>query len=111
MLALLRARRGNDRARQGFRSFRRLIDWAKRVGAGPASALLLSPSAATSRRVIRFVDRFMAEGRNVLSAADASEGALYVLFAAVLALDDRAPGLLAIDNADHGLNPRLARRA
>ncbi len=51
----------------------------------------------------------MAEGRNVLSGADASEGALYVLFAAVLALDERAPQLLAIDNADHGLNPRLAR--
>jgi len=94
VLALLRAGRDND----------------KRVGAGPASAMLFSPSAATSRHVIRFVDRFMAEGRNVLSGTDASEGALYVLFAAVLALDERAPGLLAIDDADHGLNPRLARR-
>jgi predicted ATPase len=69
----------------------------------------LSPSAAASRQAIRFVDRFMAEGRNVLSGADASEGALYVLFAAVVALDERAPRLLAVDNADHGLNPRLAR--
>jgi len=58
---------------------------------------------------VRFVDRFMAEGRNVLSGADASEGALYVLFAAVIALDEKAPGFLAIDNADHGLNPSLAR--
>jgi hypothetical protein len=110
VLALLRAGRDNDKALDGFQGFCRLIDWAKRVGAGPASAMLFSPSAATSRHVIRFVDRFMAEGRNVLSGTDASEGALYVLFAAVLALDERAPGLLAIDDADHGLNPRLARR-
>ena len=34
---------------------------------------------------------------------------MYVLFAAVLALDERAPRLIAIDNADHGLNPRLAQ--
>ncbi len=38
-----------------------------------------------------------------------SEGALYVLFLAVMAGDDRTPKLCAVDNADHGLNPRLAR--
>ena len=51
----------------------------------------------------------MTEARNTLSGADASEGALYILFAAIMTLDDRAPKLLSIDNADHGLNPRLAR--
>ncbi len=109
VLALLRARKGNDRIQKALRGFYELIDWAKGIGAGPSSRLPLSPSAATSRQAIRFVDRFMAEGRNVLSGADASEGALYVLFAAALALDKRAPRLLAVDNADHGLNPRLAR--
>jgi hypothetical protein len=109
VLALLRARRKNEQIREALRSFYGLIDWAKGIGAGPSSRLPLSPSAATSRQAIRFVDRFMAEGRNVLSGADASEGALYVLFAAVVTLDERAPRLLAVDNADHGLNPRLAR--
>jgi predicted ATPase len=109
VLALLRARRSNDRIRDAIRDFYGLIDWAKAIGAGPSSRLPLSPSAATSLQSIRFVDRFMAEGRNVLSGADASEGALYVLFAAVMTLDARAPRLLAIDNADHGLNPRLAQ--
>ena len=108
--ALLQAQRDNDRTRQSFQGFFRLIDWAKGIGVGPAGRILLSPSVAASRLIIRFVDRFMAEDRKVLTAADASEGALYVLFAAVLALDERAPGLLALDNADHGLNPRLARR-
>src|SRR2546425_12770304 len=70
----------------------------------------LSPSAAASKRVVKFTDRYMAEGRNVLTGYDASEGALYVLFVAVLALHESAPELLAIDNADHGLNPRLTKR-
>ena len=45
-----------------------------------------------------------------MTGYDASEGALYVLFAAVLALHPRASGLFAIDNLDQSLNPRLSRR-
>ena len=51
----------------------------------------------------------MAKGHNVLSGYDASEGALHVLFLAVLATHPLSPRLYAVDNADHGLNPRLAR--
>jgi predicted ATPase len=51
----------------------------------------------------------MREGRNVLSGYDASEGALYVLFLAVLAAHQASPHFFAVDNADHGLNPRLAK--
>ena len=51
----------------------------------------------------------MAQGRNLITGYDASEGALYVLFAAVVAAHPLAPSLLAVDNIDHGLNPRLAR--
>jgi energy-coupling factor transporter ATP-binding protein EcfA2 len=86
-----------------------LIDWAKSYGATSADKMPLSPAAASSPRVIRFVDRYMHPNRNVLSGYDASEGALYILFLAVLAGGDRAPRLCAVDNADHGLNPRLAR--
>jgi hypothetical protein len=93
-----------------FRSFLPLIDWAKGVSYGPRDSDLVNPSLVPAHRRIHFEDRYMVEGRNFLSGADASEGALYVLFAAILALDDRVPGLIAIDNADHGLNPRLARR-
>lgn len=45
---------------------------------------LLSPSVPRTENVLKFTDRFMASPRNTLTAADASEGALYVLFAAVL---------------------------
>jgi predicted ATPase len=87
-----------------------LIDWAKEYKVSDAAELLLSPAAQTAAKVVAFEDRFMANGRNVLSGYDASEGALYVLFLAVLAVHPQAPSLMAIDNADHGLNPRLAQR-
>lgn len=52
----------------------------------------------------------MKKSRNALTGYDASEGALYVLFAAVLCLAEAAPRLLAVDNLDQALNPRLMAR-
>lgn len=49
----------------------------------------------------------MKTSRNELTAYDASEGALYVLFAAVLCLLPQSPKVFAIDNLDQALNPRL----
>ena len=51
----------------------------------------------------------MRKDHNVLSGYDASEGALYTLFLAVISGHRNSPRLCAVDNADHGLNPRLAR--
>ena len=51
----------------------------------------------------------MSAKRNILSGYEASEGALYVIFLAVLAAHEESPNFCAVDNADHGLNPRLAR--
>lgn len=87
-----------------------LIDWAESYGSAPSNLMALSPTAASAPRVVRFRDRFMVEGRNHLSGYDASEGALYVLFLAVLAAHEGSPELFAVDNADHGLNPRLLRK-
>ena len=86
-----------------------LVDWASSFGATSAARLPLSPAAAASETVIRFRDRFMRKDRNVLSGYDASEGALYALFLAIISGHDKSPRLCAVDNADHGLNPRLAR--
>lgn len=86
-----------------------LIDWADSFGARPASGVPLSPSIPRPAQVLYFRDRYMAEGRNILSGFDASEGALYVLFAAILATHPDSPKLLAIDNFDATLNPRLLR--
>jgi hypothetical protein len=85
-----------------------LIDWVSGLGVTEVVGELLSPSVPRTQNVLRFTDRFMATSRNALSAADASEGALYVLFAAVLCLSRASPPVFAIDNLDTALNPRLA---
>lgn len=87
----------------------RLIGWARGLGASDASDVPLTRSVNQPTLVLRFRDKYMSEGRNYLSGYDASEGALYVLFMAVLAHHRAAPEVLAVDNFDHALNPRLAR--
>lgn len=86
-----------------------LIDWAKSIGVSSPAEAQLSPSVATKRSVVRFRDRHMVDKRNWLSAFDASEGALYVLFLSILACHPDSPPVAAVDNVDQGLNPRLAR--
>lgn len=84
-----------------------LVDWAADVGTSRSVQTLLSPSVARSQEVMKFTDRFMASSRNDLTAFDASEGVLYVLFTAALCLSARSPAVVAIDNLDQALNPRL----
>ena len=106
---LLEQRTHDKRSIRICREVLELIDWAESFDSTPASRLSLSPAASTSSIVIRFRDRFMQKDRNVLSGYDVSEGALYALFLAVVAGHEASPGLCAVDNADHGLNPRMAR--
>ena len=44
----------------------RLIGWAKSYGSASSTELPLSQAASASPKVIKFVDRYMKEGRNVL---------------------------------------------
>ena len=87
-----------------------LIDWGKDIDTTTDGSELLSPSVSRSNRLLTFSDRYMSEDRNTLTAYDASEGALYVLYTAILCLLPEAPALLAIDNLDQALNPRLVTR-
>jgi hypothetical protein len=84
-----------------------LIDWVADVDTTTQGSSLISPSAPRTKVMLKFTDRFMRTSRNELSASDASEGALYVLFCALLCLSPRAPKLFAVDNLDQALNPRL----
>ncbi len=93
-----------------FESVIELLDWVDDLDTTDAPGALLSSAVPRGRLVLRFTDRFMSQSRNQLTAYDASEGALYVLFTAVLCLSDAAPQMLAIDNLDQALNPRLATR-
>ena len=109
ILDLLRQRKLDDRSRRICREVLGFLDWAKEFGWTSSDRLPLSPTAAASKDVIRFRDRFMRKDRNILSGYDASEGALYALFLAVISGHEASPALCAVDNADHGMNPRLAR--
>jgi energy-coupling factor transporter ATP-binding protein EcfA2 len=86
-----------------------LIEWASDMSAVPAPQVPLSPAVKTTPIVLRFTDRFMRQERNLLSAYDASEGALYVLFLLALVSHERAPRVLAVDNFDQALHPLLAQ--
>lgn len=86
-----------------------LIHWTDMYASVVQSSEMLSPSVPSGRRILQFRDRYMASKRNVLTSYDASEGALYVLLAAVLSAHPKVPSVIAVDNFDHGLNPRLAR--
>lgn len=105
---MLVGRSENEPAKRVCTEALRLIGWAKSYGSANASDLPLSPAASSSAKVIKFVDRYMRPKRNALSGYDASEGALFILFLAVLSVHPRAPSFCAVDNADHGLNPGLA---
>ncbi len=113
------------RLAEGFAEFRRqtldkddelldsvleLVDWVANIETTEAAGSLLSPSVPRGKYVLKFTDRFMSKSRNTLTASDASEGALYVLFCAILCLSPNSPKLLAIDNLDQALNPRLVTR-
>ncbi|CAM2011414.1 AAA family ATPase [Acanthopleuribacter pedis] len=87
-----------------------LIDWMEDVDTATSAASILSPSVPRQQRIIRFFDRFMIKGRNSLTAYDASEGALSVLLYGILAAHPEVAPILAIDNMDQALNPRLVKR-
>lgn len=87
-----------------------MIDWIDDFDTTSAADTILASSVSRPRQVLRFRDRFMRKGKNTLTAYDASEGALYALFSAVLALLPKAPRCVAVDNLDQALNPRLTQK-
>lgn len=70
----------------------------------------MSSSVPSPQKTIRFTDIHMKENRAELTAYDASEGSLYILFILTLALHPDAPHIFSIDNFDQALHPRLARK-
>lgn len=100
---------GSDHGDRLMSEFLELVDWSAGVSVARPSPDLISPSIPVTSQVVRFTDRNMRAGLNELSAYDASEGALYVLFALATVLHPRSPRFFAIENIGHALHPRLAR--
>ena len=88
-----------------------LPNWASKVRVGLIDPILKSREMTSfDGNIIYFIDRFMHEKRNTLSAYDSSEGTLFLLFMTVLLSDADAPSIFAVDNVDSALNPSLTRR-
>ena len=87
---------------------RALIDWLGDVRVG-APGDRISPSVPMVTESLLFRDRHLAKARDLMTAMDVSEGALYVLFALAALGHHDAPKMFAIENIDHALHPRLAR--
>lgn len=86
-----------------------LIDWASDISIDIPKKTNINANIPTTRQVIEFGDRFMKNTAR-FTGYDASEGALYVLFMLCLAMHPQTPPMFAVDNFDHALNPRLARK-
>lgn len=87
-----------------------LPGWASTVKVDALDPLLRSREMTTSEgKTVFFIDRFMHQRRNFLSAYDSSEGTLFLLFIAVLLAHEEAPPIFALDNVDNALNPSLTR--
>ena len=86
-----------------------LIEWASEMKVINSSEISVSPSLRTGSEVLTFMDRYIKEPiNNKLTAYDASEGALHILFLLALIGHPKSPPLIAIDNFDQPLHPRAA---
>lgn len=84
--------------------------WTNAVRVGQIDKSLVSRGIANPETdMVYFIDRFMKEGRNTLTAYDSSEGTLFLLFVAVLLSHSESPDYFALDNVDNALNPKLTR--
>lgn len=90
-----------------------LLGWVEDIQIGSPTRDILPKGVPAPLKTIRFTDRYMKktkEGlRNKLTAYDASEGSLFVLFILVLAMHSQMSNVFGIDNFDQALNPRLAK--
>ena len=84
ILELLKQRRKDNHIGRICDDVLALVEWADGISVSRTTQLPLSPSVSAAEVVIRFRDRFMRKDHNVLSGYDASEGALYTLFLAVI---------------------------
>ena len=108
--------RRRERAELRYRVRRQALDlaflpgWAGNVKVGGLAEYMTSQDILDrGTDMVYFLDRFMHQRRNTLSAYDSSEGTLFLLFAAVLLSHTKSPRIFALDNVDSALNPQMTR--
>lgn len=85
------------------------FSWLTTIGTATPRKELRSQFAGNSNVVAYFRDAFMKVNFNDLYAYDVSEGALYVLFVALLLVFPESPNIFALDNVDSTLNPGMVK--
>ena len=85
-----------------------LIEWADDLGTDGTGSQNSGRKPSDLPVRLRISDRYMSDSTKSISAIEASEGALYVLFLLALAGHPRSPKIFAVDNFDQALHPRLA---
>ena len=89
--------------------FMRNFSWLQSLGFATPKPELRSQYAGTGNIVAYFKDIYMRTNFNDLYAYDVSEGALYVLFVALLLTSPDSPKFFALDNVDSTLNPGMVK--
>lgn len=84
--------------------------WADSVTVKPFDPGVVPSHVKSDGQLLYIRDKFMMTNRNFLSAFDASEGTLYLIFVAALLAHPDAPRIFALDNVDGTLNSRLVRK-
>lgn len=84
--------------------------WANMVRTGVFNEQVVPTQVRSEGQVLYIRDKYMKGGRDMLSAFDASEGTLYLIFVATLLAHHLTPPVFALDNVDGTLNPKLVRR-
>lgn len=88
-----------------------LPGWTNGVKVGEIDPILKSREMSSSGgKIVYFIDRYMHERRNTLSAYDSSEGTLFLLFMSVLLGHSDSPKIFSLDNVDSALNPALTKQ-
>jgi predicted ATPase len=89
-----------------------LISWLEKTFTDKKDSLKLEGyKLGRSHSILYFKDKFMQKKNmnNVLSAENANDGVLHVLFYLALFISKKTPSLFAIDDIETCLNPRICR--
>ncbi|MET3355936.1 UNVERIFIED_ORG: putative ATPase [Xanthobacter viscosus] len=96
-----------------FRNLMKIVwepGWADMIRPGAFDPQVVPSQVRSEGTVLYIRDKFMKGGRNLLSAFDASEGTLYLIFVATFLAHNLTPQVFSLDNIDGTLNPKLVRR-
>jgi hypothetical protein len=101
---------------EGKQSFQEILNiiwapgWADYIRVRSFDPTIVPPQVKGEGLALYIRDKFMRTSRNYLSAFDASEGTLYLVFVAALLLHPETPRTFALDNVDGTLNADLVRK-